>query len=100
MKYNKTNYPNIFWYETAKGKRYHIRRGYYLNGKKKEANKSGLKTIAEARSALAEIERQIAENEFDYDKNLTCDQYWERYCGKSARSTRARRLTDSAGNRG
>ncbi|HEL9634835.1 TPA: site-specific integrase [Streptococcus suis] len=80
MKYNKTNYPNIFWYETAKGKRYHIRRGYYLHGKKKEANKSGLKTIAEARAALAEIERQIAENEFDDNKNLTCDQYWEIYC--------------------
>ncbi|MFM0611298.1 tyrosine-type recombinase/integrase [Streptococcus suis] len=80
MKYNKTNYPNIFWYETAKGKRYYIRRGYYLNGKKKEANKSGLKTIAEARAALAEIERQIAENEFDINKNLTCDQYWEIYC--------------------
>ncbi|HFU3945580.1 TPA: tyrosine-type recombinase/integrase [Streptococcus suis] len=80
MKYNKTKYPNIFWYETAKGKRYHIRRGYSLNGKKKEANKSGLKSIVEARAALAEIERQIAENEFDYDKNLTCDQYWERYC--------------------
>ncbi|MGO0107140.1 tyrosine-type recombinase/integrase [Streptococcus suis] len=80
MKYNKTNYPNIFWYETAKGKRYHIRRGYYLHGKKKEANKSGLKTIAEARAALAEIERQIAENEFDINKNLTCDQYWEIYC--------------------
>ncbi|HFR3538156.1 TPA: tyrosine-type recombinase/integrase [Streptococcus suis] len=80
MKYNKTNYPNIFWYETTKGKRYHIRRGYYLNGKKKEANKSGLKSIVEARAALAEIERQIAENEFDDNKNLTCDQYWEIYC--------------------
>ncbi|NQP57728.1 site-specific integrase [Streptococcus suis] len=80
MKYNKTNYPNIFWYETTKGKRYHVRRGYYLNGKKKEANKSGLKSIVEARSALAEIERQIAENEFDDNKNLTCDQYWEMYC--------------------
>lgn len=80
MKYNKTNYPNIFWYETTKGKRYHIRRGYYLNGKKKEANKSGLKSIVEARAALAEIERQIAENEFDTNKNLTCDQYWEIYC--------------------
>ncbi|MBL6538758.1 site-specific integrase [Streptococcus suis] len=80
MKYNKTNYPNIFWYDTAKGKRYHIRRGFTLNGKKKEANKSGLKTIAEARAALAEIERQIAENEFDVNKNLTCDQYWEVYC--------------------
>lgn len=80
MKYNKTNYPNIFWYETTKGKRYHIRRGYYLKGKKKEASKSGLKTIAEARSALAEIERQIENNDFDVNKNLTCDQYWEIYC--------------------
>lgn len=80
MKYNKTNYPNIFSYETTKGKRYYVRRGYYLNGKKKEANKSGLKSIVEARAALAEIERQIAENDFDNNKNLTCDQYWEIYC--------------------
>lgn len=35
MKYNKTKYPNIFWYVTLKGKRYYIRRGYYLNGEKK-----------------------------------------------------------------
>lgn len=88
MKYNKTQYPNIFWYETTKGKRYHIRRGYYLHGKKKEANKSGLKSIVEARAALAEIERKIENNEFDYNKNLTCDQYWEIYCENRLRTGR------------
>lgn len=78
-KYNKTNYPNIFWYETAKGKRYHIRRGYKIDGKKKEATKSNLKSIPEARKALAEIEQKIDNNDFDYNKNLTVNQYWDIY---------------------
>ncbi|WP_260664193.1 tyrosine-type recombinase/integrase [Streptococcus dysgalactiae] len=82
MKYNKTKYPNIFWYETQKGKRYYVRRGYYLKGKKKEANKSNIKTLQEARAALAEIERKIENNEFAYNKNLTVDQYWPIYCKK------------------
>lgn len=79
MKYNKTKYPNIFWYITLKGKRYHIRRGYYLNGEKKEATESGIKTIQEARLLLAEIERKIENNEFAYNKNLTVDEYWDIY---------------------
>lgn len=36
MKYNKTKYPNIYTYETKKGKRYYVRRNFKLNGKKKE----------------------------------------------------------------
>lgn len=79
MKYNPTKYPNIFTYETRKGKRYYIRRSYKLNGKKKEATKSNLKTIQEARSALAEIELKIENNEFDTNKNITTDLYWELY---------------------
>ncbi|HER6599347.1 TPA: tyrosine-type recombinase/integrase [Streptococcus pyogenes] len=79
MKYNKTKYPNIFWYITLKGKRYYIRRGYYLNGEKKEATESGIKTIQEARLLLAEIERKIENNEFAYNKNLTVDEYWDIY---------------------
>lgn len=79
MKYNKTKYPNIFWYVTLKGKRYYIRRGYYLNGEKKEATESGIKTIQEARLLLAEIERKIENNEFAYNKNLTVDEYWDIY---------------------
>ena len=78
-KYTKTKYPNIYWYETTKGKRYYIRRSYQLHGKKKEATKSNLKNVAEARAALAEIERMIENNEFAYNKNMTVDQYWNIY---------------------
>lgn len=34
MKYNKTKYPNIYYYETAKGKRYYVRRSFFFRGKK------------------------------------------------------------------
>lgn len=79
MKYNKTKYSNIYTYETKKGKRYYVRRNFKLNGKKKEANASGLKTLAEARHALAEIENKIANNEYDSKKNMTVNDYWEIY---------------------
>lgn len=79
MKYNKTKYPNIYTYETKKGKRYYVRRNFKLNGKKKEASASGLKTLAEARHALAEIENKIANNEYDPKKNMTVNDYWEIY---------------------
>lgn len=99
MKYEKTKYPNIFTYETMKGKRYFIRRGYKLHGKKKEATKSNIKTLAEARAALAEIERKIDNNEFTVNKNLTVDQYWNIYhdnrirTGKWAPDTEATKMT-------
>ena len=79
MKYNKTKYPNIYTYETKKGKRYYVRRNFKLNGKKKEVSASGLKTLAEARHALAEIENKIANNEYDPKKNMTVDDYWQIY---------------------
>ncbi|HEM3230086.1 TPA: site-specific integrase, partial [Streptococcus suis] len=44
MKYTKTKYPNIFTYETQKGLRYYVRRGYFVNGDKKEFTKSGLRS--------------------------------------------------------
>nr|WP_226317342.1 site-specific integrase [Streptococcus dysgalactiae] len=79
MKYNKTKYPNIFSYETQKGKRYYIRRGFLIDGKKREVTKSNLRTLQEARTALTEIERKIENNEFAYNKNLTVDEYWDIY---------------------
>ncbi|MFU2180750.1 tyrosine-type recombinase/integrase [Streptococcus pluranimalium] len=79
MKYQKTKYRNIYTYETTKGKFYYVRRSYYINGDKKEATKSRLKTVAEARLVLAEFERKIENNEFTYNKNLTVDQYWNIY---------------------
>lgn len=86
MKYNKTKHQNIFWYETAKGKFYYVRRSYYLNGVKKEVTKSKLRTMTEARSALAEIELKIDNNDFAYNKNLTVSQYWEIYCDNRLRT--------------
>ena len=35
MKYNKTKYPNIYYYETAKGKRYYIRRSIFMVKRKR-----------------------------------------------------------------
>lgn len=81
MKYEKTNYPNIFSYEIKKGKRYRIRRGYFLNGVKKEIDESGFKNLAEAKSRLAEIEKLLDKEELGYftKKNLTCDEYYGEY---------------------
>ncbi|WP_295485985.1 site-specific integrase [uncultured Streptococcus sp.] len=79
MKRTKTKYPNIFSYETKKGKRYYVRRKYTVNGQKKEVSQSGLKSLADARVALAEIEQKIDNHEFDTNKNLTVDEYWQLY---------------------
>ena len=78
MKYSKTKYPNIFSYETKKGRRYRIRRGYFDGGMKKEIDESGFSTIPEARSRLAEIEIHLDKAELGYftKKNLTCDEYY------------------------
>lgn len=86
MKYTKTKYPNIFTYETTKGKRYYIRRSFMINGKKKEVTKSNLKTLTEARTALSLIEKQIDDGDFHTNKNLTVDQYWEKYYEKKIRT--------------
>ena len=82
MKYTKTKYPNIYFYETAKGKRYYVRRSFFFQGKKKEITKSGLSTIPQARAALTEIERQINEQELGINTQLTVDQYWEIFSAK------------------
>ncbi len=79
MKYTKTKYPNIYTYETKKGKRYYVRRKFKLNGKMKEITKSNLKTLAEARHVLAEIEAKIDNNECDPRLNMTVNEYWEIY---------------------
>lgn len=80
-KYEKTKYPNIFCYETKKGKKFRIRRAFYKDGKKTELDESGFRTLAEAKVRLAEIERVLAMNESDYltQKNLTCDEYYQKY---------------------
>ena len=82
MKYNKTKYPNIYYYETAKGKRYYVRRSFFFRGKKREKSKSGLTTLPQARAALVELEQQIHDQELGINTNLTLDQYWDIYSEK------------------
>ena len=82
MKYNKTKYPNIYYYETAKGKRYYVRRSFFFRGKKREKSKSGFTTLPQARAALVELEQQIHDQELGINTNLTLDQYWDIYSGK------------------
>lgn len=82
MKYNKTKYPNIYYYETAKGKRYYVRRSFFFRGKKREKSKSGFTTLPQARAALVELEQQIHDQELGINTNLSLDQYWETYSEK------------------
>lgn len=82
MKYTKTKYPNIYTYETAKGKRYYIRRAFFFKGKKKEMTTSNLTTLAQARAALSELERKIADFSVGINPKLTLDQYWKIYSEK------------------
>ncbi|MCH4175934.1 MAG: site-specific integrase [Streptococcaceae bacterium] len=84
MKYEKTKYPNIYSYETKSGKKYAVRRGYFFEGKKKEFNKSGLKTIGEAKSILANSEINIQNNEINLinSSNITVGQYWDIFSEK------------------
>lgn len=84
MKYEKTKYPNIFSYETKKGTRYRIRRGYFHKGKKEEIDESGFKTVAETRTRLAEIEIMLDKEEMGYftKKNMTCDEYYKEFSAK------------------
>lgn len=88
MKYTKTQYPNIFYYETKKGRRYRIRRGYFAEGKKKEIDESGFKTLAQAKVRLAEIEGILDKEELDYfaKKNVTCDEYYADYSLKKVKT--------------
>lgn len=88
MKYHKTKYPNIFWYETTKGKRYYVRRSFQFQGEKKEVTKSSLLTISQARAVLMEFERKINEQELGVNTNITLDQYWEEFMDRRLRSGR------------
>lgn len=83
-KYTKTKHTNIYWYETTKGKRYSVRRLYYQAGKRKEYNKQGFKTLAEAKAALALAEVNISKNELGLIGNdkITVDDYWEIFSDK------------------
>ncbi|MGQ7705783.1 hypothetical protein [Streptococcus suis] len=86
MKYTKTKYPNIFTYETKKGLRYYVRRGYFVNGDKKEFTKSGLRSLKDAQRILRDIEERIYHDEMDVNLELTLNEYWEIYSAKKEKT--------------
>lgn len=71
-------YPNIYEYETKKGKKYAVRIGYSANGKTQEFQKMSLKTLSAARSLLREVEENIEKNELGFIKNkkITVQEYY------------------------
>lgn len=79
--YTKTKHPNIWCYETANGTRYRIRKAYRQNGKKKEFDESGKKTLASAKARLREIENYIEQHELGYLNShlTTVEEYYNTY---------------------
>ncbi|MGK4178857.1 tyrosine-type recombinase/integrase [Lapidilactobacillus dextrinicus] len=74
-------HPNIYEYETQKGKRYGIRRGFTNSaGKKDEYTKSGFKTWRDADIILKKFESELALQETDVlsSRSITFDQYFQR----------------------
>ena len=91
----KTNYPNIYKYETKKGTRYQVRRAYVINCVPGEFDKSGFKTMIAARAKLREIEEFIEKEEFGMisNPNITLDEYYQKY--KEKRIVRKEWTSDS-----
>lgn len=58
-KLRETKHPNIYEYDTKKGKLYAVRIGYTHEGQQEEFGKRGLKTIAGAKSLLRDTEQKI-----------------------------------------
>ncbi|MFD1466507.1 tyrosine recombinase XerC [Lapidilactobacillus mulanensis] len=75
------NHPNIYEYQTAKGKRYGVRRGFKNSlGKADEFTKSGLKTWRDADIILKRFEADLATGNIGAitSQKVTVDQYWQR----------------------
>ncbi|MDR0921734.1 MAG: site-specific integrase [Lactobacillales bacterium] len=79
-KYVRTKHPNISTYQTRQGKRYRIRKKYYVHSKPKIFDESGKRTIDEAKARLREIEDYIDKNNVGYfqAKKLTINEYYEK----------------------
>lgn len=74
-----TKHPNIYEYETKKGKKYAVRIGYTIDGVPDEFQKMGIKTIAEAKSLLRNVEEKIEKEESGLIKNrsMTVREYYQ-----------------------
>ncbi|KRK71877.1 tyrosine-type recombinase/integrase [Lacticaseibacillus nasuensis] len=75
-------HPNIFMYDTKRGKRYGVRRGFKNGvGKRDEFTKSGFATWREAEASLRQFESQVALGKFDElaSGRITMEQAWNHY---------------------
>lgn len=79
--------PNVYWYDTAKGKRYGFRRGYKLDGKYHEASRSSFLTALEAETALSKLEHDLLMNgpSVVRGKHVTVDQYFRKFAARKVR---------------
>lgn len=88
MKYTKTKHESIYTYNTKNGKRYYVRRAYTINGQRKEATRSNLQSLQEAKIALAEIIKDIDENLIGINTEMTVEEYWNVFYDKRIKTGR------------
>ncbi|MCD2257098.1 site-specific integrase [Agrilactobacillus fermenti] len=78
-------HPNIYEYETRRGKRYGLRRGFTTSeGKKEEYTKSGFLTWRDADVVLKKFEVDLSEGKIGLiaTNNITLDAYFNRIAQK------------------
>jgi integrase len=82
-------HPNVYEYETRRGKRYGIRRTFTNDfGKREEYTKSGFTNIPDAQITLNEFERsQLLGNTTQYSsRSITLNEWWEKLLKRNADS--------------
>ncbi len=62
MIYHKTIYPNIYYYETAKGKRYYVRRSFFFRSNTSYKIINPFRTLPQSRAVLVQHDQQIQDH--------------------------------------
>lgn len=87
-KYIKTDYPNIYTYQTKAGTtKYRIRKKISFRGSSTIIDESKFKTLAHAKARLRQIEEQADKSEPGYIRNhkLTVEEYYKEYSERKLR---------------
>lgn len=74
-------HPNIYEYDTAKGKRYRVRRTFNNSvGKRDEFSRSGIRTWRQADAVLKQFEADLSAGKYNQiaGAEITVDQYYQR----------------------
>lgn len=73
-------HPNVYTYQTTRGKKYGIRRTYNDSlGKRQEYTKSGFNSWRDAEIILKQFEAKLSLNDIDVisARSITFGEYWE-----------------------